>query len=87
MASTARSTCAATASSWCGSRFAAGTAAIVLVTLVTAQPPEEKLKGLVYSGKDVRPPSAEDNAAWYTTPEFYAVVVAALFIALNVVFF
>jgi len=63
--------------------FAAGLVVTVALSFATKPPDEEKLKGLVYSGAA----KAKDPTPWYRTPEFYAVVVVVLFVALNVVFF
>ena len=64
--------------------FVAGLVVVVLLSLLTNPPQEEKLKGLVYSSAAVKEKS---TGPWYRTPEFYAVVVMALFIALNIKFF
>lgn len=63
--------------------FAAGLIVTVAVTLMTEAPQEEKLKGLVFAYAA----NVKKVQAWYRTPEFYAVVVGALFIYLNIKFF
>jgi len=66
--------------------FVAGTLAIVIVTYLTKPHDEASLKGLVYTGlKEIK--EAKDVVPWYRTPEFYAVIVVALFIGLNVIFY
>jgi hypothetical protein len=62
--------------------FAAGIIAILLVTFFTPAPDTAKVAGLVYI-----PSSDRSSAAWYRTPEFYAVIVAVIFAALNIIFF
>lgn len=62
--------------------FGAGILALFLFTFATSAPAQAKLSGLVYKRdrnyvRDV----------WYRTPEFYALVVTAAFIALNIIFF
>ena len=63
--------------------FGAGLAVTALLSFLTDPPPEEKLKGLVYSRvkRDV------ESTVWYRKPEVYAIVVLAVFIALNIKFF
>jgi SSS family solute:Na+ symporter len=63
--------------------FVAGLLAVVMVTFMTTPPPEENLKGFVYSGKG----KGKDSTLWFRTPEFYAAIVLALFVALNIKFF
>jgi len=63
--------------------FAAGLIVTVVATLMTTPPPEEKLKGLVYS-RDLAKPAP---VAWYRSPKFYAAVIVAAFIFLNWKFF
>jgi SSS family solute:Na+ symporter len=63
--------------------FVAGFAVTVILSFLTDPPPPEKLRGLVYSGAA----NKREPAAWYRKPEFYAVVVLALFIFLNIKFF
>ncbi|MGH9454548.1 MAG: sodium:solute symporter family transporter, partial [Terriglobia bacterium] len=60
-----------------------GLVVMVLLTLLTKPPDESRLQGLVYAY------AARSDApqVWYQTPEFYAVIVVALFIYLNVKFF
>jgi len=62
--------------------FVAGLLVTVILSFTTTPPPEEKLKGLVYS----RASKEKDPAPWYQKPEFYAVIVIALFIFLNIKF-
>jgi SSS family solute:Na+ symporter len=63
--------------------FVAGLVATVAATLLTTPPREETLKGLVYSRALAKP----TPVAWFRTPQFYAVIVIAAFIALNWKFF
>jgi hypothetical protein len=63
--------------------FVAGLAVTVVLSFLTPAPPAEKLKGLVYSGA----PTERGLTSWFRTPGFYAIVVLALFIALNIKFF
>jgi SSS family solute:Na+ symporter len=62
--------------------FVAGLLVTVILSFTTTPPPEEKLKGLVYSGAS----KENDPAPWYQKPEFYAVIAIALFIFLNIKF-
>jgi SSS family solute:Na+ symporter len=62
--------------------FVAGLVTVVLVSLLTAPPADEKLKGLVYSGVA----KEKDSTVWYRTPVFYAVIVLVLFVVLNIKF-
>lgn len=55
----------------------------VTVTFMTNAPEAESLKGLVYAYAA----RVTKIQAWYRTPEFYAAVVVALFIYLNIKFF
>jgi SSS family solute:Na+ symporter len=64
------------------SHWITGIASVVL-SFLTEPPPAEKLKGLVYSGA----PKEKDLTPWFRTPGFYAIVVLAVFIALNIKFF
>jgi SSS family solute:Na+ symporter len=61
----------------------AGLVVMVAVTMFTDPPTEEKLEGLVYSYAA----HAELRRRWYQTPEFYAAVVLAMFLYLNIKFF
>lgn len=63
--------------------FVAGLTVTVTVTFCTAPPDPAKLKGLTYSRAASLPPSGR----WYQTPLFYAAVVAAIFVYLNIKFF
>jgi hypothetical protein len=62
--------------------FAAGLVVTVVLSLTTAPPDESKLKGLVYSRQRVE----KDSTPWFRTPAFWAAVVIALFVILNVAF-
>jgi SSS family solute:Na+ symporter len=55
----------------------------VAVTLVTKPRPDEELKGLVYSLTDVQ---REDRAGLFHRPAFWAAVVLAIFLVLQIVF-
>ena len=61
----------------------AGLIVMLIVTALTDPPGEEKLKGLVYSYAA----HTKTSDRWYQSPEFYALVVLAMFIYLNVKFF
>jgi hypothetical protein len=61
----------------------AGLAVTVVLSFLTEAPQAEKLKGLVYS-KAVK---EKTSSPWYSTPEFYALVVLIAFVALNIKFF
>jgi SSS family solute:Na+ symporter len=61
----------------------AGLVVIVVASYVTAPPPVETLKGLVYS----RALREHAPVAWYRSPKLYAAVVIAAFIILNWKFF
>jgi SSS family solute:Na+ symporter len=63
--------------------FVAGLTVMVVATYATPAPEPDKLKGLTYSYAA----SVERSGAWYTTPEFYGVVVIAVFLFLNLKFF
>ncbi len=63
--------------------LAAGLVVICILSFLTKPPPEEKLKGLVYS----RAATDRTPRAWYSRPELYAAIVLILFIALNIKFF
>src|SRR5260370_41009404 len=55
----------------------------VLVTLVTKSRPDEELKGLVYSLTEVQ---QEGRAGLIRRPAFWAAVVLAIFLVLQIVF-
>jgi SSS family solute:Na+ symporter len=63
--------------------FVAGLTVTVAVTYCTKAPDPEKLKGLTYAFATRLPKSGR----WYQTPEFYAAVVIAIFVYLNIKFF
>ncbi len=63
--------------------FVAGLVVTVVATFITRPPEAESLKGLVYAYAA----RVSKIQAWYRTPEFYAAIVIALFIYLNVKFF
>lgn len=62
--------------------LAAGLVVTVVLSFTTMPPDESKLKGLVYSRQRVE----KDFTPWYRTPGFYAAVVIALFVILNITF-
>ena len=63
----------------------AGIIFIVVATFLTTPPDPEKLKGLIFE----RGQRSEDQAfePWYSRPAFYALIVGAVFILLNIVFY
>jgi len=61
----------------------AGLIVMLIVISFTDPPGEEKLKGLVYSYAA----HTRTSDRWYRSPEAYALVVAAVFVYLNVKFF
>jgi SSS family solute:Na+ symporter len=61
----------------------AGLVVTVAASFLTAPPPAESLKGLVYSRALAKP----TPRAWYSRPGFYGAVVIAIFIFLNWKFF
>ena len=61
----------------------AGLTAMVVTTYLTDPPDAKKLEGLTYSYAA----RLEKAGAWYRTPEFYALVVVAALIFLNIEFF
>ncbi len=63
--------------------FVAGLVVTVVASYLTTPPPEETLKGLVYS-RDLPKPAP---VAWYSSPKFYAAIVIAGFLFLNWKFF
>jgi solute:Na+ symporter, SSS family len=63
--------------------FVAALVVTVAITFLTRPPEVKNLKGLVYAYAA----RVSKIQAWYRTPEFYAAVVIALFIYLNVKFF
>ena len=63
----------------------AGIVFIVAATFLTKPPDPEKLKGLIF--KRGQRHEEEIIEPWYSRPAFYAVIVGAIFIALNIVFF
>jgi solute:Na+ symporter, SSS family len=56
----------------------------ILVSLVTKAHPDETLKGLVYS---LTPKPEETERVWYKRPGTLAVIVLALTVLLNIIFF
>jgi len=56
----------------------------ILVSLVTRARPEEELRGLVYS---LTPRPSEGDVVWYQRPKVIAVIVLAIALALNIIFF
>ena len=67
--------------------LAAGLVVMVIVTFATDPPSAEKLKGLVYAYAAPRLSATNAGHRWFQTPEFYAAVVLAMFVYLNVKFF
>lgn len=63
-----------------------GFAVVVVLSFVTTPPKAATLKGLVMSREGSDGPK-EAPMAWYRKPAFYAVVVVAMFVALNILFF
>ncbi len=63
--------------------FAFGLSVTLVVTFLTKPPHEEQLKGLVYDSSR----HEKRTEPWYTSPEFYAAVVLAGYIYLNIKFF
>jgi len=55
----------------------------VVVSLATKPMPEGSLKGLVYGETDI---PAIENVPMYQKPLFWAVIVAAIFVILNIIF-
>jgi SSS family solute:Na+ symporter len=55
----------------------------VVVSLMTKPKPDSELNGLVYGVTDI---PAEEQVAIYQRPAFWAVAVAVVFIALNIIF-
>ncbi|HZS05853.1 MAG TPA: sodium:solute symporter family protein [Blastocatellia bacterium] len=55
----------------------------IIISLLTRPRPDEELKGLVYS---LTPKPKDTGLAWYQKPSLLAVVVIALLVALNVIF-
>ena len=56
----------------------------ILVSVVTKPRPEAELRGLVYA---LTPKPHEDSTRWWTRPGPFAVVILALILVLNIVFF
>jgi SSS family solute:Na+ symporter len=56
----------------------------IVVSLVTQPRPDEELRGLVYS---LTPKPSEGNVVWYERPTVLAVIVLAIALALNIIFF
>jgi len=63
----------------------AGIVFIVAATFLTKPPDPKKLKGLIFERGQRQ--EEEIIEPWYSRPAFYAVIVGAIFIALNIVFF
>jgi SSS family solute:Na+ symporter len=63
---------------------AAGLATTVLVSFFTRAPKPENLQGLVYGY--TRDSAGTRRCPWWRTPEFLAVMVMALYLALNIMF-
>ncbi|HJQ52785.1 MAG TPA: sodium:solute symporter family protein [Gemmatimonadaceae bacterium] len=56
----------------------------IIVSLATRPRPDEELRGLVYS---LTPKPSEGNVVWYERPTVIAVIVLAIALALNIIFF
>jgi SSS family solute:Na+ symporter len=56
----------------------------IIVSLATRPRPDEELRGLVYS---LTPKPSEGNVVWYERPTVLAVIVLAIALALNIIFF
>jgi SSS family solute:Na+ symporter len=56
----------------------------IVVSLMTRPRPDEELRGLVYS---LTPKPSEGNVVWYERPTVIAVIVLAIALALNIIFF
>ena len=63
--------------------FCGGLSGILIATFLTDPPDPKTIEGLTYSSAA----KIKRTGPWYTTPEFYAVVVLAGFIYLNIQFF
>jgi hypothetical protein len=61
----------------------AGLVVTVVASYLTPPPPEETLRGLVWSRALEKPA----RVAWYRTPQFYAAIVIIIFAMLNWKFF
>jgi hypothetical protein len=64
----------------------AGFVTVVVLSFCSEPPEADRLKGLVFSGAAGGERRAE-VLPWYRRPGFYAVIVLAMFLALNIVFF
>ena len=62
---------------------AGGLTGLLIATFLTDAPDPKTIEGLTYSSAA----RIEKSGPWYTTPEFYAVVVLAGFVYLNIKFF
>ncbi|HEX2602093.1 MAG TPA: sodium:solute symporter family protein [Gemmatimonadaceae bacterium] len=56
----------------------------IVVSLMTRPRPDDELRGLVYS---LTPKPSEGNVVWYERPTVIAVIVLAIALALNIIFF
>jgi SSS family solute:Na+ symporter len=56
----------------------------IIVSLLTRPRPDEELRGLVYS---LTPKPSEGNVVWYERPTVIAVIVLAIALLLNIIFF
>ena len=56
----------------------------IVVSLVTRPRPDEELRGLVYS---LTPKPEDDAQVWYRRPATLAVIVLAIALLLNIIFF
>ncbi len=56
----------------------------IIVSLITRPRPDDELRGLVYS---LTPKPSEGNVVWYERPKVIAVLVLAIALLLNIIFF
>jgi solute:Na+ symporter, SSS family len=66
--------------------LASGLVTVVILSFFSKPPDADRLKGLVFSGPTAGEPLVR-VVPWYRRPMFYAVIVLAMFVALNIVFF
>jgi SSS family solute:Na+ symporter len=60
-----------------------GVVVTLLVSMITRPAPDHQLEGLVYGTQPLIPVKSQ---SWFRTPEFLAILVLTLFVALNVIF-
>jgi solute:Na+ symporter, SSS family len=66
--------------------LAAGFVTVVVLSFFSKPPDAETLKGLVFARSSAGEPIVA-AAPWYRRPGFFAAVVIAMFLALNILFF